>query len=74
LAFVNGLEKLKLKILGLEPAEAQDLLSRLDGVRSSATGEVSDLIWDAPAKDVISSIGDPVAHGITATGLQGVID
>lgn len=70
----NGLGTLKLRVLGLEPSAAQDLLGRLDGVIAAAAGEACDLIWDASTQDVISGIGDPVAHDISATTLQGVID
>jgi uncharacterized caspase-like protein len=70
----TALGKIKLRVLGLAPAEAQELVSRLDGVALAAAGEAAELAWDAAAQDAISGIGDPVAHSVSAAGLQGVID
>ena len=63
-----------LGVLGLSPEEAQALAGRLSGADLTAPGKAADLVWDAATKDVISGIGDPVAHDITPSSLQGVIN
>ena len=66
--------KLALTILGLTPAETKATAARLTGVSLADSGASADLIWDATTQDVITGIGDPVAHGIDANALQAVID
>jgi hypothetical protein len=68
------LGKLELGILGLSVSETQAIVGRLSGADLAAPGAAVDLVWDATRKDVISGIGDPVAHDVEASGLQGVVD
>lgn len=69
-----GDTKARLAILGMPEGDARRLVGRLKGVEYALDRLHADLLWDAEKRDVISGLGDPVAHGIGVDRLQGVID
>lgn len=69
-----GLDALKLRIMGMDDAEAQSVASSLSGAVLVTGPQAADLVWDNAKQEVISGIGDPVAHDIDRTRLQGVVD
>lgn len=65
---------LNLKIVGMDAAAAKDVFAILKGVTPAEGQGTAALVFDAAKGDVISDLGDPIAHGVTKFTLQGVVD
>jgi hypothetical protein len=69
----DELDQLRLRLDNVDEAQRQAAMRNLAGVTVSGAG-AADLIWDGKSRQVLSGLGEPVAHGVTLATLQPVID
>jgi hypothetical protein len=64
----------RLRILGLTPAEQQRIGSTLKDAKLVGDGEAASLIWDSARRLVLNDQGHRIAEGVEASGLQNAIE
>lgn len=70
----SQMEAVRLRLVNADAAAREGLKHSLVGASIVNDGDAVDLVWDAKERTVVSQLGDPVAHAIVPTRLQGVID
>lgn len=66
--------RLRLAVINVSPQMKRALHRSLENVLLTEDTAGADLIWDASDKTVLTGLGDPAAHLVEASALQGVID
>jgi hypothetical protein len=64
----------RLRILGLPPAERERIVRSLANATLAGEGEAASLVWDAGRKLVLNDQGHRIAEGVDAAQLQHAVD
>lgn len=68
-----GLAPLRLAIVNAEPGTLDAVRESIDGISVVPVAAAPDLIWDAAHGQVVTGVGDVVAHEVDLTALPGVV-
>jgi hypothetical protein len=64
----------RLRVLELEGADRDRLFADLQGATPAASANEADAIWDSGTHELLTTLGDIVAHDVTEARLQGALD
>jgi hypothetical protein len=64
----------RLAVDGLSASGGAGVAGSLSNAVVVASGDTPDLIWDSGTGEIITHLGDVIAHDVRQAGLQGVVD